>query len=193
MPAHAVADDRQRQVEVRRRLDQPDAAAQVEIDDRRFEVRLVRAVDQVEAERQRRPSARCEPVDRRARRRRATARPRRRTRASRPGPSPRRSRPSRCRWPSPRTCRRSGRRGAPETRVAQVLEAGRPARTRAAGRRRRDLHPRRPGDDLVTFPRDRRPGTASPTSSRARSRFPGTPGRTARCCSTWLSRQLPRR
>ena len=35
-----VADHRQRQVEERRRLDQPDPAAEVEVDDRRLERRL---------------------------------------------------------------------------------------------------------------------------------------------------------
>ena len=65
--ADAVADHRQRQVEVGRRLDQPHAAAEVEVDDRRLEVRLVRAVDQVEAVGGRSPEGPPEPVDRRAR------------------------------------------------------------------------------------------------------------------------------
>ena len=48
MPCDPVADHRQGQVEVRRRLDQPDPAAQVEVDHRRLEGRLAGAVDQVE-------------------------------------------------------------------------------------------------------------------------------------------------
>ena len=48
----AIADHGQRQVEVRRRLDEADAAAQVQIDDGRFDARLVGRVDEVEAVRQ---------------------------------------------------------------------------------------------------------------------------------------------
>ena len=105
---HAVAHDRQRQVEIRRGLDQPHPAPQVEVDHRLFQGRLARAVDQVEAvARPRAPSsarAGRSPLPPSP----AAAPPRRRTRACRRGPSPRRSPPSRSRWPSPPTCRDSG-------------------------------------------------------------------------------------
>ncbi len=107
-PVHPVADDRQRQVEIRRRLDQPDAALEVKVGDRRLEAGLVRAVDQVEAvRRSRRPERSSEPVDRRLDTSAAASPPRRRCRASPRGPSPRRSRPSRSRWPSRRNNKES--------------------------------------------------------------------------------------
>ena len=71
MPVHPVADHRQRQVEKGRRLDQPHAAAQVEVDDRRLERRLaglwirLKPCGTVDPERS------PEPVDRRLDRRRA--------------------------------------------------------------------------------------------------------------------------
>ena len=76
MPVHPIAHDRQRQVEKRRGLDQPDPPPQVEVDDRRLERRLVRAVDQVEAEAERgrqapvssRSIARFDRVERQTRR-----------------------------------------------------------------------------------------------------------------------------
>ena len=48
----AVADNRQRQAEKRRRADMAETAPQIQIGDRLFQVRLVRAVNQVEAIRQ---------------------------------------------------------------------------------------------------------------------------------------------
>src|SRR5438270_736329 len=64
-PADPVTDDRQRQVEVGRRLDEPYAPPHVEVGHRGFEVGLAGAVDQVEPERPpRRPEGPVEPLDR---------------------------------------------------------------------------------------------------------------------------------
>ena len=60
-PPDPVADHGQGQVEIGRRLDQPDLPAKVEVDHRRFERRVVRAVDQVVTARQARG---FQPVDR---------------------------------------------------------------------------------------------------------------------------------
>ncbi len=49
MPRNAIFHDRQSQIEIGRRLDEVDIAAQIQIDDFRLEARLVRAVDEIEA------------------------------------------------------------------------------------------------------------------------------------------------
>ena len=132
MPCDAVADDRQRQVEVRRRLDEPDAAAQV-ADRRRPSSRSGSLGLWIRLKPYgRSPRLRLQAVDGGLDARRATARRRRRSRACRPGSSPRRSRPSRCRWPSPRRRRRSAGRGRPESPDRRGLRAGRPAQKRSA-------------------------------------------------------------
>ena len=111
-PRDPVADDGQGQVEIGRRLDEPDPSGEVEVDDLRFErigslglwIRLKphRAFE--------RPIDAFEAVDRGFDRPERQARRRRRSRASRLGPSPRRSRPSRSRWPSRRKHKRSATR-----------------------------------------------------------------------------------
>ena len=63
-PGDAITDDRQRQVQKRRSLDQPHPRRQIEIDDGRLELGLARAVDQVHSERKSIARLMLNPIDR---------------------------------------------------------------------------------------------------------------------------------
>ena len=135
-------DHRQGQVEVRRRLDQPDTTPEVERNDRRLEVGLVRAVDQVEAVRRAMARASVRAGRSPTRPLPAAAPPPRRSPAARRGPSLRRPRTTRSRWPS----------------LPRRTETGSGARRRTSG------PPGSPADtEARSRPRGRTPGWPDPT------------------------------